>query len=140
MPEYCGQPYWVQEKPCNKWQKAGLRYEARVIKKIQKMYGERALIRPNQWIAYEHTWCQADCILIPHDPQLNVVVVEVKLKQRDDAEMKLRNLYSPLVQDLEGKLATSVQITRCLSGDIDQPIYTLDQLFEIRDYGVVFCS
>jgi hypothetical protein len=112
--------------------KRGLQYERRVILELTDLYSSFAEVKPGPWIKYEDragtAICQPDCLLIPKDPALPIVIVECKLSHRPRAREKLAAIYGPVVEMLyPGRPQRHVQITRSLrrgrgaadSNDID---------------------
>jgi len=80
-------------------QKAGLRYEAAVVRRLKTMFKD---VREGPWILYKAAnksgICQPDA-LVWLDGKF-VLVVEVKLTHQSPARSKLVDFYGPLVQEL----------------------------------------
>ena len=80
-------------------QRAGLRYEASVVKRLKTLYKD---VRVGPWIVYRAAnksgVCQPD-VLVWLSSKL-LLVVEIKLSHQRNARDKLMNFYGPLVQRL----------------------------------------
>ena len=80
-------------------QKAGLRYEASVVKRLKALYKD---VRAGPWILYKAAnmsgICQPDALVWINSKLL--VVVEVKLSRQQTARDKLLHFYGPLVERL----------------------------------------
>lgn len=89
-------------------QLAGLRYEARVLSTVSKLYnqdGTKVVEKP--WVVYRTTGrsglCQPDFLIETADGSTgrpHVIVVEVKLSWIASARSKLVNFYGPIIQAL----------------------------------------
>lgn len=118
--------------------KNGLKYETLVLKELHARFGEDLRARP--WIRYvprsRARICQPDALLCNLG---GLVIIEIKLSHRPDAEDKLRNLYWPVCEKLkeyEGKEIKLVQICRNLRpADIGLPLGTLSNL--TKDYTLI---
>jgi hypothetical protein len=82
----------------------GISYEKRVAKALVAAYSPTCEVIVAQWIEYEdrygRAWRQPDCILVPTDASLPVVVIETKLSWQQDALRKLAEVYAPLIKAL----------------------------------------
>lgn len=78
-------------------QKAGIRYERKVLKELGERFGPQFL--PAQWMRFEdetgERWCQPDGILLREE---GATIFEVKYTFISDAHYQLRQLYAPVVQ------------------------------------------
>lgn len=79
-------------------QRAGIRYERKVIKFLSKEFGDN--FTPSQWFRYANfinapRFCQVDGLI-----RLNnlLIVCEIKVNFSSDAWWQLRHLYEPVVK------------------------------------------
>lgn len=94
-------------------QKAGKRYEARVLKALSIIPNGRAVLSP--WIQYgltsgHESYCQPDALLFRKN---YLIIFEIKLTHTIDAYWQLRHLYLPIMKRLELNIPiVLVEITR----------------------------
>ena len=96
-------------------QKEGLRYERKVGKALEQALGPANVVH-NPWFTFEDAAGQAYCC-----PDFIVtigwaiLVVEVKLSYVDEAILKLRKLYCPVVSFAFGELVQPLVVCRYLT-------------------------
>lgn len=122
-------------------QLAGLRYEARVLSTVSKLYtkdGTKVVEKP--WVVYRTAGrsglCQPDFLIETTDGctgRPHVIVVEVKLSWIASARSKLVNFYGPIVQALYPDATLSyVQIYRNERGRVHKRKLQIYDLLTIK--------
>lgn len=141
--ETCTTPDFIRDdvKKKSRSQKSGLAYERKVVKYLKSQYGDGCI--PGQWIAYSTNdsnpgyprFCQTDAILLF---EKRLVVIEVKLTHKPEAEEKLRFLYGPAAQKIWPREELSlVQITKNLEAGDEAPT-EITQLPSLKeDYTLI---
>ena len=96
-------------------QREGLRYERKVRDALRLALGDANVVH-NPWFIFEDAEGSAYCcpdfiITLPY----GIVVIEVKLSYVDEAIIKLRRLYCPVVAKAFGEAVTPLVICRHLT-------------------------
>ena len=118
-------------------QRAGLRYEASVVKRLQSLYKD---VRKGPWIVYRAAnksgICQPDALVWLPDKLL--LVVEIKLSHQRNARDKLMNFYGPLVERLHpGASLAYLQVFKNTKPGAHKrlvPFYEIDQHMKAGKY------
>lgn len=116
-------------------QKKGLSYEKKVFEHIRRLSGSDSDVLHGRWIYYIDrngpAYCQPDVLVIPHSPDDPILVIEVKLSYKKEAQRKLRTLYGPLVEHLHpGRSVIRAQICSNIKLTDEEILHRMDQLFE----------
>ena len=97
------------------------------------MYGNEAEVIHGPWILFEDRRgkgvAQPDSIIIPHNPDLPIVVVECKLTYKEAAKAKLRRLYWRLAKLIwPGRRIYCIQVCRAFPWGLDTDLLKLRSL------------
>lgn len=97
-PVRCGPfPEVSPSRRMTKAQRAGIRYEKKVLKRLKESFGNELLVSP--WFKFEDRhgtrYCQPDGVLYR---ETRPTVIEVKLSFTPHAWWQLRKLYEPVVR------------------------------------------
>ncbi len=121
-------------------QKKGLRYEARVIKRLEELYLESCQVLAGPWISYDGLVCQPDAVIVPENNSMAVVLVEVKLTYKRKATDKARSLYKPLLKVLfPDRKIICAQIFNRVRYGFNEPTVKIEQLLEKHDSKFLLC-
>lgn len=126
-------------------QQRGLKYQAKVEKKLETLFPGRVLLRP--WfrykVEYKHNLCQPDVLLF--DPEhAHIIIVEIKYSTTAEAWKQL-SLYIPVVRKAYRLSISAALITRIFDPAVKFPIPVtqleglecLDSWRGSKDLGVV---
>ena len=93
------EPCWLRKRRYNAIQRAGKRYEAKVLQKLVGLYGDWLL--PSPWITFYQggrwQWIQPDALIVRPDLGL-IGVVEVKLSHVAKAWKQMWEQYVPVLK------------------------------------------
>lgn len=85
-------------------QKRGITYERKIAKILREIYEPEAEVQHGPWLEFEDAkgWgiCQPDVLILPTDVAKPLLLIEIKLTHKPEAEGKLRNVYKPLISKL----------------------------------------
>lgn len=117
-------------------QMAGLRYEKKIKKKLEAIYGQNAVFAP--WLSFtsvgsaRRRCCSPDVVIALGDGLY--VIVEIKIRHVADSYWQLRHLYHPVMQKVypsaDIRLATIV-------GSFDPATYYPEEIDYIYDLSEV---
>lgn len=128
---------WGGKQPRLKGNRAkGKTYERTVLRCLRRALTESDCIHYNEWLGFTDasgtTYCQPDIyVVLPS----YVLLLEVKLTQTEDAEIQLRDLYRPLLEELYGLPVVMVQVCKNLRY---QPKHAISSLREASQPGILY--
>lgn len=113
-------------------QAAGLRYQARVVARLQEVY---PTVRAGPWLLYKFAKkkgiCQPDALVWTGDQK--ICVVEIKLSWHRSARPKLLSLYGPIVAHLyPGCDISWVQLYKNWKRGAHKQTLSIDELSEVK--------
>jgi hypothetical protein len=152
---YCPRSIWSAGRSAEPWsskptarpspaQRAGLRYQATVEKRLSETYGPAVELGP--WFRYvddshRPRWCQPDAVILAPGDGGAPLVVEVKLRWMDTAWWQLRCLYLPVLERVFGSAFRTVAVVRSFDPAVvvPGPVHLVDSLAAApsSDVGVV---
>lgn len=113
-------PPFFPHKKLTAAQQAGLRFERKIGKEVERLYPEHE-IKLGPWITYKDDSgrhiAQPDILIVPEVGPVRLL--ECKLKYRPEAEGKVRKLYVPLITRLMGRPVAPFQVCKHLGLFVD---------------------
>lgn len=125
-------PPYIKGGTHTRIQRKGILYEKKVARALVEWASSDDLILHGQWIYWGGAVCQPDLLLIP--PRGPILIIEVKLTHKKNAEKKLREVYGPAVDRIfAGRGIAYAQIFKNLNGNKPHS-YDFDHLRTLTAY------